>query len=60
MRKIKPYDKCQICGSVDMYFAYDENTLHLNQVCEHCHTIHYLATIPMKETVEIEKGKENL
>ena len=58
MQKVKPFDSCQVCGSTDLYFTYDENIYHLNQICDKCHTIHYLITVSPKETFEVEKRKE--
>ena len=54
MQKVKPFDSCQVCGGT-LYFAYDENTFHLNQICDKCHTVHYLITVLPKETFEVEK-----
>ena len=58
MKKVKPFDSCQVCGSTDLYFAYNENTFHLNQICDKCHTVHYLITVLPKETFEAERGNE--
>lgn len=58
MQKVKPFDSCQVCGSTDLYFAYNESTFHLNQICNKCHTVHYLITALPKETFEVEKRKE--
>lgn len=58
MQKVKPFDSCQVCGSTDLYFAYNENTFRLNQICDKCHTVHYLTTVLPKETFEVEKRKE--
>lgn len=49
MQKVKPFDSCQVCGSTDLYFAYDGSTLRLNQICNKCHTVHYLTTVLPKE-----------
>ena len=58
MQKVKPFNSCQICGSTDLYFAYNEDTFRLYQICDKCHTLHYLITALPKETVEVEQRKE--
>ena len=58
MQKVKPFDNCQICGSTDLYLAYDENPFRLNQICNKCYSVHYLTTVPPNETFEVEKENE--
>ena len=58
MQKAKPFDNCQICGSTDLYLAYDENTFRLNQICNKCCSVHYLVTVPPNETFEVERDNE--
>ena len=56
MQKVKPFDSCQVCGSTDLYFAYDENTFRLNQICNKCYIIHYFITILPKKRPLKKKG----
>ena len=54
MQKVKPFDSCQVCGSTDLYFAYDGNTFRLSQMCNKCHTEHYLITVLPRDLFEDE------
>ena len=58
MQKVKLFDSCQVCDSTELYFTYDEGTFRLNQICNKCHTIHYLITILPKKIFEEERGNE--
>ena len=60
MKKIKPYEKCLECGSVDMYFAHCGATNVLSQVCNECHTIHQLGMIIPGEVIKTEHKPDDI
>lgn len=60
MKKIKPYEKCLVCGSADMYFAHCGATNVFSQVCNECHTIHQLGMIIPGEVIKTEHKPDDI